>query len=96
MADNDVLVAEVDADPIEAPNPIADLLNSIEQGEYNSAESQFNDIIGDRLQDALNQQKAKVAAQIYGAQEVADVQAELENDEEDLDDQFDDEEDEEV
>lgn len=65
MSDEDVVVAEVEADPIEAPNPIADLLQSIESGEYNDAEQAFNDIIGDRLQDKLDQTKIRVADQVF-------------------------------
>lgn len=61
MSDEDVVVAEVESDPIEAPNPIADLLASIESGEYNDAEQAFKDLIGDRLQDTLDQAKIRIA-----------------------------------
>jgi hypothetical protein len=90
---DDTVVAEVEADPIEPNNPIADLLSSIEAGEYNAAETQFSDLLGDRLQDALDQRKAEVAARIYGDEEVLEVEDELENEDQlelELDDDPDD------
>ena len=67
MADNDVVVGEVEADPIETPtNPIVDFMKSVEGGEFTSAEQQFNDMIGDRLQDALDAAKVKIATSLYG------------------------------
>ena len=69
MSDEDVVVAEVEADPIEAPNRIAELLASIESGEYNDAEQAFNDLIGDRLQDKLDQAKIRVADKIFNSTE---------------------------
>lgn len=79
---DDTIALELGAEEIENNNPIADLLSAIEDGEYNSAESQFTDLIGDRLQTALDQKKAEVAAQIYGDEEVAAVEAELEDEDE--------------
>lgn len=65
----DPVVAEVGADPIENNNPIEDLLNAIETQDYTSAESQFNDLIGDRIQDTLDQAKVRIAASIYNGEE---------------------------
>lgn len=96
MADEDVVVGEVEADPIETPeNPIVDFMKSVEDGEYTSAEQQFNDMIGDRLQDALDAAKVRIAQSIYGDDEVAaaedEVEAEVEedklDDEQDADDE---------
>lgn len=89
MADEDVVVAEVDAPPIEPNNPIADFLKSVEDQNYTSAEQQFNDMVNDRLQDQMDQAKVKIATAIYGEEEIeaaeAEVQAEL--DDEELDDE---------
>ena len=90
---DDTIALELGAEEIENNNPIADLLSAIEDGEYNSAENQFNDLIGDRLQTALDQKKAEVAAQIYGDEEVEEVEAELEGEEEPENDELDDYED---
>ena len=60
-------------------NPIADMIDSIQQGDFNNAESHFNDLIGDRLQDALDQAKVRVAQSIYGDSEVEDAIDEIED-----------------
>lgn len=60
-------------------NPIEDMIDSIQQGDFNNAESHFNDLIGDRLQDALDQAKVRVAQSIYGDSEVEDAIDEIED-----------------
>jgi hypothetical protein len=70
----DPVVAEVGAEPIENNNPIEDLLKAIETQDYTSAESQFNDLIGDRLQDTLDQAKVRIASGVFnGAEESEEV-----------------------
>lgn len=69
MPIEDPVVAEVGAEPIENNNPIEDLLKSIESQDYTSAESQFNDLIGDRLQDTLDQAKVRIASSIFNGEE---------------------------
>lgn len=81
MDNDDIVVAEVQADPIENNNPIEDLLRSIEAQEYTDAEQHFNDIIGDRLQSTLDQAKIRIADQVFNAQSAVDD----EQDEDDLD-----------
>ena len=76
----ETVAAEVEAAPIENNNPIADLLNSIEGEDFNTAETQFNDLIGDRLQDTLDQARVRIASSIYNGEE-----PEQEESEEDLD-----------
>lgn len=96
MADEDVIVAEVEADPIEAPNPIRDLLQSIEDGQYTDAEQAFNDIIGDRVQDKLDQEKVRIADEIFNGAEPEDESEEIEDDETldaEIDDDFEEEDD---
>lgn len=80
---DETIVAQVEADPIENNNPIEDLLNHIQTQQYTDAEQAFNDIIGDRLQDKLDQAKIRIADQMFNAQQ--------EEDEEDLEEyEFDD------
>jgi len=88
MPDDDVVVGEVGADPIEAPNPIADFLKSVEDQNFVGAEAQFNDMVSDRLSDAMDQAKIKIASNLYGDGEPeGDVEPEEEEvDVEDLDD----------
>jgi len=92
MADNDVLVAEVEADPIEPNNRIADLLKAIETDNHVEAEKTFTDLLGDRLGDALDQRKVSLAQDTFNGSveaeeeeiELSDeeISAELESDEE--------------
>lgn len=65
MADEDVMIGEVEADAIENNNPIEDFISSVERGDFNTAGETFNSIIGDRLTDALDQAKISVAKSIY-------------------------------
>lgn len=92
----ETIAAEVEAAPIENNNPIEDLLKSIETQDFNAAETQFNDLIGDRLQDTLDQAKVRIASSIYNGEESEDtseeefetddseVELELDMDDEDL------------
>ena len=87
MPDDDVVVAEVEADPIDAPNPIADFLKSVEDQNFVGAESQFKDMVNDRLQDAMDQAKVKIASNLYGdGEEEDEEEVELEPDVEDVED----------
>lgn len=65
LPDDDVVVGEVENDDVESPNPINDFLNSVEDQDFVSAEKQFNDMVGARLQDALDQAKVKIASSLY-------------------------------
>jgi len=51
--------AEVEVDPI------SELIGSIEAKDYVSANSTFNDILGQRLQDALEAEKVAIADTLY-------------------------------
>ena len=86
MADEDVVVGEVDADPIETPeNPIVDFMKSVEDQNFTSAEAQFNDMVNDRLQQQLDQARARIAGAIYGEEEVEAAIDEVEGEEYDED-----------
>tara|TARA_R110002153_G_scaffold27498_1_gene85380 strand:+ start:1382 stop:1627 length:246 start_codon:yes stop_codon:yes gene_type:complete len=78
--EEDTIVAQIDAPPIESPNPIADFLNSVEKEDYVSAEKEFNDLVGDRLQDTLDQAKISIAQSIYNVsdEELEDIVSEVE------------------
>ena len=89
MADEDVVVGEVEADPIETPvNPIVDFMKSVEDQKYTDAQQQFNDMINDRLQTQLDQARTKIATSIYGEEELDAAMAEVEDDEEIEDEDF--------
>jgi len=79
--DNDPVIDQLEAEPIEAPNPIADFLKSVEDQDFTSAEKQFNDMVGDRLQDTLDQARTRIATAIYGDEELEAAAAEVEGEE---------------
>ena len=88
----DTVIDELEAEPIQTNSgPIEDFLKAIEDQNFTQAERQFNDIVGDRLQDTLDQAKARIAASIHN--QVEDEEPE-EDEQEDYD--YDDEEDNDV
>ena len=44
---------------------IDDFISAIQKKEFSSAETQFNGLVSDRLQDTLDQAKARIAGEIY-------------------------------
>jgi len=86
------LVGEVEADEIDANNAaIKDLIKSIEDKNFTQAEYQFNDMVGDRLGDVLDQAKVKLAGEVFNDEEPESDEEELELEAE-LDDELEDEE----
>lgn len=82
---DDNIIDELEAEPIQTDSkPIEDLLQAIQDENFTQAERQFNDIIGDRLQDTLDQTKIKLADTIFNARQ------EVEDDEDFSEDDFDD------
>lgn len=78
--------ADVEEEPVETEaedesDPIKDFINYIDNSDYNKAEDQFKDLIGDRLQTALDQARVRIAGEFYNevpAEEPADVEQEQE------------------
>ena len=65
MSEENTLIDELQAEPIQTDSkPIEDFLKAIEDQNFTQAERQFNDLIKDRLQDTLDQTKARIAASI--------------------------------
>ena len=92
----DIVIDELEAEPIQTDSqPIEDFLKAIEDQNFTQAERHFNDIVGDRLQDTLDQAKARIAASIGQEPEEDESEYEVEDDDDedfDLDDDdFDDE-----
>ena len=75
MQDEDQVVDEVEDTEMEADetesdaevevDPISELIGSIEAKDYVAASSTFNDILGQRLQDALEAEKVSIADTLY-------------------------------
>ena len=55
---------EVDTEEVET-NPVSDLINSIENKDYVTSANIFNDIVGSRLQTALEDEKVAIANKLY-------------------------------
>ena len=56
---------EVDAEAEVEADPISELIGSIEAKDYVTANSTFNDILGQRLQNALEDEKVAIADTLY-------------------------------
>lgn len=83
MADEDVIIDEIEAEPIQtASGAIGDLINYIRNQDFVSAESQFNDLVGSRLQDTLDQARIKISDEIFNAQQ--DLDDDDDNDDEEI------------
>jgi len=75
MQDEDQIVDEVEDTEMEAEeiepeaevevDPISELIGSIEAKDYVAASNTFNDILGQRLQDALEIEKVAIADTLY-------------------------------
>lgn len=77
-------------------NPVAELIDQITAQDFNKAQTSFSDILADRMQSALDAEKAAVASNIYNtieddADDEDDDDIDLED--VDLDDEFEEEED---
>ena len=55
---------ENDTEEVET-NPVSDLINSIENKDYVTSANIFNDIVGSRLQTALEDEKVAIANKLY-------------------------------
>ncbi len=50
-------------------NPALDFVNALQVGSFNDAESLFNDILGDKVQQSLDAERVAVADQIFNGVE---------------------------
>jgi hypothetical protein len=64
---------------------IDDFINNVAAKDFNSAENVFKELMQNRIQDALDQQKILVAGQVFGEEEddVEDFEPEEDYDDED-------------
>lgn len=82
MPDDDVEIGTVS---------VPDLIKSIQNGKHNTSSDLFNTIVGDKIKDAIDQERVKIAGSIYN--DVEDEDEEIEDD--DVEEIEDDEEEEE-
>lgn len=70
---------------------VEELINHITDQNYSKAEITLNDLMSDKMNDALEQEKIAVANQIYNGvdpDEEEDLDDDFEDEDEDLDDDF--------
>jgi len=60
------VTAETEEDTID---PLRSFVDALQGGNFNSAETMFNDILGDKVQDALDAEKIAVADEIFNGVE---------------------------
>jgi len=58
-------------------NPIEDLINNITTGELNKAEGSFNDILNDKLADAIEAQRIQVSQDVFNTPEGLDDEEDI-------------------
>lgn len=77
-------------------NPIEELIDAIAQQNFNQAKSHFEDVLGDKMNDALEAEKLSVAQSVYNDAEESEEDFDLEDVEDDALDDADEGEEEEV
>ena len=69
-----------------AVNPLNNMIDYITQSEFQKANDIFNDILGQRVSDALDQEKIAMAQSMYSAEEESDeYEMSAEDDDVDMD-----------
>lgn len=73
------VTAETEEDTID---PLRSFVDALQGGNFNDAETMFNDILGDKVQDALDAEKIAVADEIFNGVEPVefDDEEEVEDD----------------
>ena len=80
---------EIDDPVVQSKLEIDNFIRAIEAQNFVQAERHFNDLLGQRIGDALDQSKAKIASQVFGDD---DEEEEEYDGDEDADDEITDEE----
>ena len=65
-------------------NPLSNMIDYITQSEFQKANDIFNDVLGQRVSDALDQEKVAVAQAMYSPEEESDEYEMSDEDDEDL------------
>lgn len=68
-------------------NPIEGLIDAIAQQNFNSAKGQFDDILGMKMNDALDAEKISVADTIFNGAEEEQLEMDFEEDEDLIEDE---------
>lgn len=71
-------------------NPMQTFVDDILAKNFAGAQTTFNDLLGDKLNDALDQEKVSMAQQVYNGEEPDEDQLELELDDEQSEEEYED------
>ena len=81
--------AEV-VEPEAEVNPMQTFVDDILAKNFAGAQTTFNDLLGNKLNDALDQEKISMAQQVYNGEEPDEDQLELELDDEQSEEEYED------
>jgi hypothetical protein len=82
MSEVDVQQPEIVTDVDQNRKYIEDFIDQIQSDNFAKAETNFKDMVGDKLATALDQQKAKIAGAVFNSAEM-EIDNEEESEEED-------------
>ncbi len=71
-------------------NPMQTFVDDILAKNFAGAQTTFNDLLGDKLNDALDAEKVSMAQQVYNGEEPDEDQLELELDDEQSEEEYED------
>ena len=71
-------------------NPMQTFVDDILAKNFAGAQTTFNDLLGNKLNDALDQEKISMAQQVYNGEEPDEDQLELELDDEQSEEEYED------
>ena len=71
-------------------NPMQTFVDDILSKNFAGAQTTFNDLLGDKLNDALDAEKVSMAQQVYNGEEPDEDQLELELDDEQSEEEYED------
>ena len=65
----DALEVTAEEEEGETVDPLRSFVDALQGGNFNDAETMFNDILGDKVQDALDAEKIAVADEVFNGAE---------------------------
>lgn len=71
---------EEDNMEVEQPNPLNNMIDFVQNAEFNKASNIFGDLIGQKVADALEQEKIGIASTMWGQPEDEDASQESDED----------------
>lgn len=75
---------EVEQEEVVTANPLGELIDAIAAQNFSQAKGQFDDILGDKMNDALDAEKIAVADTIFNGAEEEQLDLDLELEDEDF------------